>query len=132
MLGSRSAGSVTFSRVMNAAPSGNASVVAEATSIARRLFPTPPGPRRVTRRLAGSASSAATAATSSSRPISRVYADGTRAATAGVGAAAGAREASNRSASSVARSASISSASSSGVSKALYDAVSSDWMRRMS
>ena len=78
IVGSSRSASTTFSRGTKTAPSGKRSPTAPAIAIASRLLPIPPGPRSVTSRRSGSPSSRTTAATSSSRPIRRLYGDGMR------------------------------------------------------
>jgi hypothetical protein len=50
IVGSRRLGSRTFSSAMKTVPPGNRFSAAAAVSMARRLLPIPPGPRRVTTR----------------------------------------------------------------------------------
>jgi hypothetical protein len=59
-------------RATNATPSGNHSPAPIATSRERRVFPTPPGPVRVIKRVTSPLSNDRTAAPSCSRPISGV------------------------------------------------------------
>ncbi len=67
--GSTSAGSASGARSTNQTPSPNSSPRSAATSTARRVLPTPPGPVRVTRGTSCRSSRARTAASSPSRPI---------------------------------------------------------------
>ena len=69
--GSTSSGSRTCSSGTNVTRS-NGGPAFRATSIARRLFPIPPGPTRVTRRCASSPSHVSSAVTSNSRPTASV------------------------------------------------------------
>ena len=67
--GSTSAGSVTAVSGTKTAPPDRSASIACAASSARRVFPMPPGPVRVTSRVRLSRSSATTVAMSSSRPM---------------------------------------------------------------
>ncbi len=69
-------GSRTEAREAKTAPSAYSSANPAATSIASRVFPTPPGPVSVTRRISGRRSRARTASSSRSRPTSGVSGKG--------------------------------------------------------
>ena len=132
--GSTPPGSRTCSRATNVTRS-NRSRASRAASIARRVFPIPPGPTRVTSRWGSSPPSHSSSVPRSvSRPSTSSGGDGrwsaassARASAVSVGAPR-AREASKRSASRTARSASTSSPSSSAVENGLYEVVSSSRM----
>ncbi len=72
MVGTTRWGSVSGARATNATPSAPSSAHRVATSIARRVLPTPPGPVSVSNRTSGRRRRAAIVAASCSRPTSAV------------------------------------------------------------